>query len=272
VGDYYTSTLKIYTWLSKDHIHHGLWNDTTKDYDEAVLNTTKLIVDCLDIQDGDVVLDAGCGVGGTVRYIASQYDVRIIGITISEGHLKKAREYAEKIDKKAFLEFYNQDFTQTTFPNEYFNKAFALESSSHVSNSEKVDFVQEMHRILKPGGILVVLDGVQIIFDLSEEEKSLYYGFLNGWTLAEFDTQEGFKEKLKQAGFKKVQYIDKKKEVMKTSIMIYKMGRKAYYFTKILSKLRIVPKTWHDTVISCCNQKICLDRGIGSYGVFIAEK
>ena len=129
-----------------------------------------------------------------------------------------------------------------------------------------------MFRILKPGGRLVVLDGIQIRFDLSEEEENLFYGFLNGWTLAEFDTQEGFIEKLQQAGFKRIQYFDKKKEVMKTSQMIYKMGIKAYYFTKIFSKLRIIPKTWHDTVISCCNQKICLDRGIGSYGVFIAEK
>ncbi len=50
----------------------------------------------LDLKPGQRVLDIGCGWGGMALYLHRQTGVEVLGITLSEEQLKKARERAEK--------------------------------------------------------------------------------------------------------------------------------------------------------------------------------
>ncbi|OLS16343.1 MAG: Demethylrebeccamycin-D-glucose O-methyltransferase [Candidatus Heimdallarchaeota archaeon LC_3] len=272
VANYFNDTISLYAALSKDHVHHGLWDELTNNYKDAVLNTTKIVVDSLGITNGDIVLDAGCGVGGSCRFIVSKYDAKTIGITLSESHLKKAQELSLNTKNSNLMEFQKQDFTKTTFPDESFTKIFALESSSHVSNQEKIKLIQEAYRLLKKGGKFVILDGFRIRLDLDREEQKIYDEFLIGLAVAEFDTKESFTNKLQQAGFKNIIYQDKKEEVLKTTMYIYKKGKRWHRISWLLSNLRLIPNSWHGTIVSCIREKKLFEKNLGTYGLFVSEK
>jgi tocopherol O-methyltransferase len=70
-----------------EHIHHGYWaTDESKANDTketAQINLIRLLLDISGVVEGSHVLDVGCGVGGTSRYLASQLGCTVTGITIS---------------------------------------------------------------------------------------------------------------------------------------------------------------------------------------------
>lgn len=269
VVEYYDRTLILYFSLySKEHVHHGLWNKDTKNLSEAIENTTRIVVDHLEIQKGDVVLDAGCGIGGSSRFIVENFGVPTVGITISKAQLKKAKELSQPLKNQFLLQFYEMDFTQTTFPDEFFSKIFAIESACYAPR----EFVKETYRLLKEGGKLVICDGIQVKSDLNVKEKKLLLRALKGWVLPRSETIRDVFEYLRQAGFKNINFIDKKQAVIKTSWRTHRRAKRLLPITYLLSRLKLIPKLWHEFALANYSAKLCLDQSIVTYGIFIAEK
>lgn len=270
--EFFNNTVNIFAKWSKEHLHFGIWDKNTRDYKEAEINTSKMVADMLDINEADIVLDAGCGVGGTSRYIVSNYGAKTIGITISEEQVKRANKLSQNTKHNLLLEFQKQDFTQTNFAQESFTKIFALESICYAP--DKDFFLKEIYRILKKGGKLVIVDGVQTKFDLSETEKQIYLDFLKAFNMAEFPKKQEFFDKLEQTGFENIIYLDKTDKIAKTISVLNKKSKRWYRVSWLLSKLHIVSKDWHRAITA--GVKVGghpeIVRHIGEYGVFIAEK
>src|SRR5688500_934131 len=92
IVEYYNSSQFYYThFWSRTALHYGLWYDDTRNLAEAIRNTDKLVIQVLAITSADVVLDAGCGVGGTAMYIAETTGARVAGVTLSDVQLSIAR-------------------------------------------------------------------------------------------------------------------------------------------------------------------------------------
>lgn len=85
------------TWGPKrgEHIHHGYWpteESKAKDTKEfAQISLIRLLLDSSKIPEGSKVLDVGCGIGGTSRYLASQLGCTVTGITISTKQVEIAK-------------------------------------------------------------------------------------------------------------------------------------------------------------------------------------
>jgi cyclopropane fatty-acyl-phospholipid synthase-like methyltransferase len=143
-------------WHLKDQsaLHYGYWTEDTEHIGVALQNTNKFVSDQLAPQEGDQILDAGCGVGGTSRYLSQRFNVHVHGITLSEKQVKTATELTSQVQLKGSAEFSTQDYCHTSFPNDHFDCAYAIESVCHAQ--EKEDFLKEAHRILKKDGTLVV--------------------------------------------------------------------------------------------------------------------
>jgi len=100
------------------------------------------------------VLDVGCGIGGTSRYIAKRFpEASVTGITISPEQQKRATALAaERNVPNAKFELC--DALDMKYEDNSFDLVWACESGEHMP--DKVKYVEEMARVLKPGGRIVV--------------------------------------------------------------------------------------------------------------------
>lgn len=178
-------------------------------YEKGVINETKAIQNMnrhigllLGLDDGRSyeVLEAGCGIGATTRYLAKQYPkCRFTGISLGT----KEIEIAQQIQKQQNIQntrFLTGNYNRTDFQTGSFNHAFALES--FVYAVRKKDVCLEISRILKPGGRFVIIDGFfQKDLPPNSFLKNNYMLVLSKRALPGVITLQEVQSHLKSAGF-----------------------------------------------------------------------
>lgn len=147
---------------------------------------------------GTTLLDVGCGIGGSSCILAKDYGFDVTGITISSQQVKRAQELIPKgVDAK----FKVDDALALSFPDNSFDVVWSIEAGPHMV--DKAKYAQEMMRVLKPGGLLVVADWNQ----RDDRQKSLNFWeqlvmrqLLDQWSHPAFSSIEGFSELLAETG------------------------------------------------------------------------
>ena len=80
-------------WLDKTLTYSsGIFNETINDLSEAQNNKYQKMIDLIKPNNGDKVLEIGCGWGGFAEYLGKKYDVKLDCITISKKQFEYARE------------------------------------------------------------------------------------------------------------------------------------------------------------------------------------
>src|SRR6266480_8097043 len=85
-------------WLNPQNraIHFGYWDEHTHSHTESLLNMNRVLASHLDIRSGQRILDAGCGVGGSAIWLAKTFDVEVVGITLADSQVDRARHHARQ--------------------------------------------------------------------------------------------------------------------------------------------------------------------------------
>lgn len=267
---YYDDLLKWYKRYSPEHMHIGMWKPETKTHEEALKNTVVTVIDLLDVDKEDVILDAGCGIGGASRYVVETYQVRTTGINLSQNLLEEALRLNADFKYKSLLDFFLMDYANTSFENSSFSKIFAIDSVCHAEKKEI--FVKEAFRLLKSEGRLIICDAFRSKINFTSKEEKLYRKALDGWLIPNLPTVVQFKQILIDLGFKNITYYDKVNEIKISSLRLFNRSRKVRPFTYLLCKLRIWPKSVHLGVSASYYQKACLEKDLTTYGILLAEK
>jgi MPBQ/MSBQ methyltransferase len=147
---------------------------------------------------GTTVLDVGCGIGGSSRILAKDYGFAVTGVTISPGQVKRAQELTPP---DVTAQFAVDDAMKLSFPDASFDVVWSIEAGPHMP--DKAVFAQELLRVLKPGGILVVADWNQRDDrqkPLNSWEKPVMRQLLDQWSHPAFSSIEGFAELLDATG------------------------------------------------------------------------
>ncbi|CAK0756391.1 hypothetical protein CVIRNUC_002451 [Coccomyxa viridis] len=163
VGDEYDSWTEdgILEYYWGEHIHLGYYTEAEraqgykkKDFKQAKLDFVDEMLRWSGAAAPARILDVGCGIGGTSRHLAATFPgARVQGITLSPAQVKRAAALAEKRGLSN-VSFQVMNALEMDFEDNTFDLVWACESGEHMP--DKAKYVQEMTRVLKPGGHIVI--------------------------------------------------------------------------------------------------------------------
>jgi len=210
IAAYYEETREDYRryWLSERDLgmHFGYWDAGTRSHSDSLLNTNRYLADTVAVREGERVLDAGCGVGGSALWLAEQRGADVVGITVVPGEVALARRYAADRGLEGSVRFQLADYTRTPFPSESFDVLWAQESACHAAEPQL--FYREAARLLRPGGRLVLSDGMRRRRPFDRLSERLLRKWAEGWAVTDLGTAEEHRRWAGAAGLSDVRIDD----------------------------------------------------------------
>ncbi|KAF4346039.1 hypothetical protein G4B88_010051 [Cannabis sativa] len=270
VDTFYDLVTDIYEWGWGQSFHfspsiHG------KSHREATRIHEEMAVDLINVKPGDRVLDVGCGVGGPMRAIAAHSRANVVGITINEYQVKRARQHNKKAGLDSFCEVVCGNFLQMPFPDNSFKGAYSIEATCHAPKLE--DVYAEIFRVLKPGSLYLSYEWVTTDKYISEnaEHVAIIQGIERGDALPGLRSYTDIAEAAAKVGFE----ILKEQDLAKPPALPWwarlKMGRFAYWrnhiLVTVLAAVGIAPKGTVDVHEMLFKTADFLTRG-GDTGIF----
>ncbi len=219
---------------------------------------------------GTTLLDVGCGIGGSSRILARDYGFSTTGVTISPQQVQRAQELTpQNLDAK----FQVDDALDLSFPDASFDVVWSIEAGPHMP--DKARYAQEMMRVLKPGGILVVADWNQRDDrrkPLNFWEKPVMRQLLDQWSHPSFSSIEGFSEQIAETGLVdgEVETADWTQETLPSWLdsiwqgIVRPTGLVKFGFSGFIKSLREVP--------TMLLMRLAFGAGLCRFGMFRARR
>lgn len=124
----------------------------------------RLLLDALTAGDR-LILDIGCGTGQFAERVLRRFpDTHVVGLDLSDQMLSRCQERHQQADGR--LHRVQADSERLPFADDTFDVVTCAHSFHHYPRQEVV--VAEMHRVLRPGGLLMIVDG----------DRDLLWGYL----------------------------------------------------------------------------------------------
>ena len=137
-------------WLDETLTYSSaIFNDNSKNLSEAQNNKYQKLIDLIKPNNGDKVLEIGCGWGGFAEYLGKKYDVKLDCITIS----KKQFDYAkERIFKCGLNEKVNIEIKDYRDLNDKYNSIASIEMIEAVGQNYLEGYFKTIKNNLSEGG------------------------------------------------------------------------------------------------------------------------
>jgi tocopherol O-methyltransferase len=213
IQQFYDASSGLWEQVWGEHMHHGFYGpdgNLKKDRRQAQIDLIEELLEWAGVPSGAElcepyrILDVGCGIGGSTLYLTEKFgsvsgnnlrsDERVdrdftrsgvqsnqisdlvtaTGITLSPVQANRAAERAKIAGLESKVNFLVADALNMPFPDESFDLVWSLESGEHMP--DKIKFLQECCRVLKPGGILILATWChrpvgEITGELTDEER-----------------------------------------------------------------------------------------------------
>ncbi|QWF84754.1 glycine/sarcosine N-methyltransferase [Amycolatopsis sp. CA-230715] len=157
--DYYNSedadNFYFSIWGGED-IHIGLYDHLAEEIAVASRRTVERMAGALPLTEASTVLDIGSGYGGAARYLAATYGCRVWCLNLSEVENARNRELTAEQGLTGLIEVVDGSFEDLPFEDNHFDAVWSQDAMLH--SGDRVRVLQEVARVLKPGGDLVFTD------------------------------------------------------------------------------------------------------------------
>ncbi|WP_379945368.1 cyclopropane fatty acyl phospholipid synthase [Echinicola jeungdonensis] len=150
IAQHYNTGNGLYEKMLDKHMMYscGYW-DGAETLEQAQENKLELICQKLKLEPGMKVLDIGCGWGGFAAYAAKNYQVQVVGITVSEEQEKLAKKRCEGLP----IEIRLQDYRDV---DEQFDRILSIGMIEHVGYKNYPVYMKVVNRLLKDDGITLI--------------------------------------------------------------------------------------------------------------------
>ncbi|HET9493126.1 MAG TPA: glycosyltransferase [Chloroflexia bacterium] len=128
--------------------HRTLDRIMRNEADMAYRRRARILLDYLDLHDGDRVLDCGCGFGVYLMMMGRLRDLRMVGLDGQLDRLQTARREGVPAG------LVRGDILRLPFADESFDKIIMSEVLEHLPDDRRG--LSELYRILRPGGVLAI--------------------------------------------------------------------------------------------------------------------
>ncbi|XP_073149305.1 gamma-tocopherol methyltransferase, chloroplastic-like isoform X2 [Henckelia pumila] len=178
IAELYDESSGIWEDIWGDHMHHGFYQPgsdvSISDHRLAQIRMIEESLRFASLSDDSLqkprkIVDVGCGIGGSSRYLAIKYEAECRGITLSPVQAQRAQELASARGLDGQVSFQVADALNQPFPDGEFDLVWSMESGEHMP--DKAKFVNELARVAAPGGTIIIVTWCHR--DLSPSEESL---------------------------------------------------------------------------------------------------
>lgn len=274
IVSYYDATRLDYRilWFGKGNrsVHFGYYDQKVKTHHESLHNLNRIMALKSGVKNGDNILDAGCGQGGSAVWLAQNFNVKVTGITLVPHQVKKARKHAQKCKVEENVSFFEQDYTRTSFDDQSFSLIWACESMCHAQ--EKISFYKEAYRLLKPGGRIIIADYFRNERPLTPEGEILLHDWLNGWSIKDIDTGEEHRNNAFNCGFSSFEIEDITPFTRPSLMRLHSISTRLWRLGIFLKTIGIRNKVNHGNHFGSIKQFEALEKNLWHYGLLSIQK
>ncbi|GAA2174842.1 methyltransferase domain-containing protein [Arthrobacter parietis] len=264
VADHYDELDPVYRHVWGDHVHHGLWATGRETPAEAVVALAETVGDRLNLTPGDECVDIGCGYGSTARQLAETRKVHVTGFTLSAEQAHYAAEHPEpNVDIQV------RDWLDNELSDASAHAAWAIESSEHMV--DKPRFFAEAHRVLAPGGRLVVCAWLAETDASGWKVRHLLEPICREGRLPSMGTREEYEAMAMAAGFVVTDYEDVSGRVARTWTICARRLVKALLLDRDTRRLAFRARN-RIFVLSIPRLILAYRTGAMRYGIFTLSK
>ena len=198
-------------WSREFNMHFGYYRAGANPLDrEAMLEQmnaevlSRLKVDAIAEPQ---LLDLGCGLAATLRSFARRLPgAKLAGVTRVPWQVERARALNETAGCGERIDVLEGDYEDAALlPRLSYDGVYALESSCHAHGADKGMLLKEAHRLLRPGGRLVVADGFLASGGfVSRLQERVYRKLCDCWVIEELAQLDPFTARLQKLGFQDI--------------------------------------------------------------------
>jgi ubiquinone/menaquinone biosynthesis C-methylase UbiE len=214
-------------------MHFGVWENGIDCLTDALEHSNEVLIRDISITKQTRILDVGCGIGSFAVWCARAFGCRVVGISNCASHIAIARELANEHGVAELCEFVVMDMSSLDLPSAGFE--IVINQESYCYAPDKCIYLQEVYRLLAPGGIWSAMafslrDGPLGLDELRERDA-----VLDGFHIPKLLPGSTVSRLLSEVGFVDCEYEDLTSRVQRTASHILRHC----YIPVALTRLRL---------------------------------
>ena len=243
----------VWNWRSKHTpaLHFGYYDEKATDHHRSVIRANEVLAEWGNIQQGSIIIDAGCGLGHSTLWLAEHYNALVTGITIVPKQVETMQKFIAKrgIKNVSFLEasYFNMPFEDSSV-----DVVWAIEAVCHAK--DKLQFYKEAYRVLKPGGKLLIGENLRTARPLEKEKEAILKEIFNSWAIPDLDTFEEHRSHALGSGFTSFESKDVTANMMVSYRNLEEMCKRWGWLNNLLHVTGIISTVRRDNMLGSLKQ------------------
>ncbi|KAJ7562470.1 hypothetical protein O6H91_03G070300 [Diphasiastrum complanatum] len=223
IKNFYDSSSGIWEDIWGEHMHHGyyesevpLFKGSLSLHQDAQIKMIEEALAWARIPEDESgrpksVVDIGCGIGGSARYLARKYGAKVHGITLSPRQVQRATEITAAEKFRNQVTFQVADALNQPFPDNEFDLVWSMESGEHMPDKKR--FVSELARVAGRGGQILIVtwchrELLPTETSLKQNEKELLDKICDAYYLPAWCSASRYIQLAEEFGLKEIKTAD----------------------------------------------------------------